>query len=66
MRYGTSHFKSVRAAERYYRQYGRVDVKKEVRRKIDEGLIHIGRPSINPGQSFRWDSDGRGEISEGK
>lgn len=46
--YGTSHFLSLGAAFRYYRDYGETPA--QVNRKIAEGLIHIGRPSCKPGE----------------
>lgn len=44
MRFGTSHFVSRQAAERYYRDYGYADVAEAVSRKIADGEIHIGKP----------------------
>jgi hypothetical protein len=45
---GTSHFVSVRAAERYYSHYG-LD-SRDVFDKIRFYEIHIGKPNLQPGQ----------------
>lgn len=42
MRWGTCHFISRAAAERYYRDYG--DTAADVAAKIEAGEIHIGKP----------------------
>jgi len=47
---GTSYFKDLYAAFRYYAQYGYDD--RDVMSKIKECEIHIGRPKINPGETF--------------
>ena len=62
-RYGTSYFTSMSAAIRYYRDYG--DDADDVRRKIREGQIHIGKPPLKPGQRLGTTDGGkRYEISE--
>lgn len=48
MTHGTSYFTSLQAAYRYYRPYG--DNRASVDRKIEEGLIHIGRPTAKEGE----------------
>lgn len=61
MRYGTSYFVSKAAAVRYYRDYG--DDARSVDRKLAEGLIHIGKPPIRPGDRLSViDSGTRYEI----
>jgi hypothetical protein len=62
MRYGTSNFRSHADARTYYRKQG--ENAPNIHVKISEGLITIGAPALKPGQSFRWDADGRGEITE--
>jgi hypothetical protein len=46
-RQGTANFVSKAAAVRYYRDYG-FDAA-DVDRKIAEGEIHIGKPTLKPG-----------------
>ena len=46
--YGTSYFVSFETACRYYKDY--FETPKDVKRKISEGLIHIGRPPVTQGQ----------------
>src|SRR5688572_342981 len=63
MRYGTHHFRSERDALKYY-AYEDADID-DIRAKVAEGAIAIGYPSdLKPGHIFRWDKDGRGEITE--
>lgn len=47
-RVGTSHFVSLRAAARYYK--GQNENRRDVERKLREGLIHIGPPEIKAGE----------------
>jgi len=61
---GTAHFRSVHDAVEYYRPYGYEDVKYAVECKLRDGEIHIGRPSVKPGESLRIDEDGRYWIKE--
>jgi hypothetical protein len=61
-RWGTSHFESLAAAEKYYRCYG--VTKDNVGRKIAEGEIHIGKPELKSGQTLRLDEDRRYWIEE--
>ena len=49
---GTSHFVSRDAAIRYYSEYGYSDPAKTVDRKIAEGEIHIGEPTLKRGQTL--------------
>ncbi len=64
-RYGTSHFTSLVAAIRYYKDYGYDNAKEAVKRKIREGEIHIGRPKLKAGQSLATTDGGkRYEIIE--
>ncbi len=44
---GGSHFVSLPGAQQYYRQYGYNAA--DVRCKLDEGLISIGRPQLIDG-----------------
>jgi hypothetical protein len=66
MKIGTSHFVSRAAAVRYYRaQGGEPDAEHAVKRKLAEGLIHIGEPALKPGQRLEQDaSEGRYFIVE--
>jgi hypothetical protein len=65
-RYGTSHFISREAAEKYYTPYGYDDVKKTVERKLAEGEIHIGEPAPREGWRVSIIPDeGRYEMIEG-
>jgi hypothetical protein len=50
MTYGTSHFVSRGAAERYYKDYDYDDTKAAVARKIRDGEIHIGKPRVKAGE----------------
>lgn len=49
---GTSHFRTAISAMRYYRDYYADfdETSREVDRKISAGEIHIGPPSVKPGQ----------------
>ena len=47
MTYGTCYFVTLGAAIRYYRMQG--EDENAVGRKLDEGLIHIGKPTVPPG-----------------
>lgn len=65
MTYGTSHFVSKQAAVRYYRPYGYSQTERAVERKIAEGEIHIGEPTLKANQSTYVDADeGRYFIEE--
>jgi hypothetical protein len=60
MRIGTAHFKSVKAAEAYYRKYGENAI--DVAQKIQEGSIAIGSDGLKllEGDKIILDkSDGR-------
>ena len=46
--FGSSHFASRSAAERYYAAYGYADTADAVTRKLAEGEIHIGAPAVKP------------------
>jgi hypothetical protein len=61
-RWGTSHFESLAAAEKYYRCY-RV-TRDNVGRKIAGGEIHIGKPEVKSGQILGLDEDRRYWIEE--
>ena len=57
MRYGTSYFPTWANAKRYYGQfltckveYFEEEIKNIVNNKINSGEIHIGKPSLKPGQ----------------
>jgi predicted membrane protein len=47
---GTSYFKDLYSAFRYYAPYGFDDI--DVVRKISEGEIHIGKPSVEQGETL--------------
>lgn len=49
---GTAYFVSKPAAVRYYRDYEGEHAAAAVERKLAEGQIHIGQPSLKPGQSL--------------
>lgn len=48
MRVGTSYFTSKPAAVLYYAYEGAMEA--DIDRKIEEGLIHIGKPPLKPGE----------------
>lgn len=48
---GTSHFVSLTKAARYYFAYG--TTLEEVRRKVEAGEIHIGKPTLKPGETLQ-------------
>lgn len=48
---GTSHFVSLRCALSYYAEYG--VGKAGVTRKIAEGEIHLGPPTLKTGETIR-------------
>lgn len=52
MKTGTSHFVNKPAAVRYYRNYEYPNAVKAVERKIAEGEIHIGQPTLKPGETL--------------
>jgi hypothetical protein len=54
---GTSHFVSFEKAVSYYRDYG-FDAA-DVRRKIDTGEIHVGKPTVKGGEVVSINSEGR-------
>jgi hypothetical protein len=49
---GTSHFVSVPDAVRYYRDHEGDDAENAVARKITDGEIHIGPPTLKPGETL--------------
>jgi hypothetical protein len=53
---GTSHFLSLNSAIRYYRDYEpaktRPEIARSVGHKIEEGLIHIGKPTLKAGETL--------------
>lgn len=64
---GTAYFVSLKAAERYYADYGYSDIKAAVRRKLAEGEIHLGKPALKPGQSLTMlDNGARYGIEDGQ
>jgi hypothetical protein len=64
MQVGTSYFVSHAAAVRYYRDY-ESDPVRAVETKLREGSIHIGRPTLKPGQKlFLIDSHTRYAIED--
>lgn len=42
--FGTPYFQSLQAARAYYKPYHYEDNNEAVKRKLDEGEIHIGKP----------------------
>lgn len=48
--YGTSHFVTFDRAVAYYRAYCPTGTRAYVRKKVNEGEIHIGAPTVKPGQ----------------
>lgn len=54
MTYGTSHFVSLGAAQRYYEPYegGILNAVRAVNRKMDAGEIHIGKPELKVGETL--------------
>ena len=62
-RTGTSYFKSFDAAFRYYKDYG--FNYGDVQRKIQDGEIHIGKPTLKPNQKLVLNTEeGRYFIEE--
>lgn len=59
--YGTSYFTSKSAAVRYYKDYeGSIeDAKHAVEVKLREGSIHIGKPSLKPGERLGLTDGGK-------
>jgi hypothetical protein len=57
---GTSHFVSRKAAVKYYSDYEPTITAaiNEVNRKLAAGEIHIGKPSLQRGQSLRLIDNG--------
>ena len=59
---GTSHFVNFTKACDYYKDYEPYETPAEleriVRRKIDEGQIDIGQPTIKPGETLSIIDDG--------
>ena len=49
---GTSYFKDIASAQRYYAEYDYEDVASTVARKIAEGEIHIGKPDVRVGETL--------------
>ncbi len=63
-RFGTSYFPSHYAAIRYFAYENAT--RATIERKINEGLIHIGKPTLKPGQALLLIDDGlRYAIEEG-
>jgi hypothetical protein len=58
--WGTSHFVSRLAAERYYSDYegDADDTRRAVDRKLAEGQIHIGKPNLELGQTLTIGDNG--------
>lgn len=61
---GTEYFISESAARRYYKPQG-YDAA-DVRRKLAEGEIYVGRPACKPGDRAEADRDGRYIIITGE
>ncbi len=61
-KYGTSHFVTLYAAQRYYAKQG--DDAKSVNNKIKEKNISIGKPAVQLDERLSLDNDGRYFIEE--
>jgi hypothetical protein len=59
---GTSHFTSFETAVAYYKDYG-FDAS-DVRRKLDDGEIHIGKPTTTDNQKLKVNDEGRYVIAD--
>jgi hypothetical protein len=57
MTFGTSHFVSRLAAERYYSAYTSNSVS-AVKRKLAEGEIHLGKPTLKEGETLSVGDNG--------
>jgi hypothetical protein len=57
MTYGTSYFTSLSAAKRYYKPYGYDE--SDVKRKIREGEIHVGKPVLKAGERLGTTDGGK-------
>lgn len=69
LRIGTSHFETLYAARRYYRDYDPSLSPKELHKwvadKLHAGEIHIGAPEVKPGQRLSViPGEGRYQIEE--
>jgi hypothetical protein len=64
MRVGTAHFVSKAKAVRYYREY-EIDARAAVERKLSEGSIHIGPPTLKPGERLTTIDGGTRYAVEG-
>lgn len=69
MKIGTSHFVSLTAARAYYSPYDpdltAEELKAWIDRKVAEGEIHIGKPTLQPGQKLSViPGEGRYQIEE--
>ena len=63
MRYkikGTLNFSNFGCAFVYYRGYGYS--RDDVRQKVKDGEIYIGKPSLGPGEELHVNDEGRYEI----
>jgi hypothetical protein len=58
--WGTSYFVSRKAAERYYSDYegDADDTRRAVDRKLAEGIINIGKPNLELGQTLTVGDNG--------
>lgn len=50
MRIGTAHFRNLKAAVRYYSDYGYSET--DVREKVDKGEIFLGKPEVRIGEAL--------------
>lgn len=60
---GTSYFVSAAAAKRYFAYEGAT--REDIDRKVAEGLIHIGKPTLKPGQLLSVIDNGTRYAIEG-
>ena len=47
---GTNHFVNFESAVRYYKDYPYRSIRAAVMRKIHDGEIHLGPPTLKPGE----------------
>lgn len=67
MKIGTSHFKDLVAAIKYYRSTESLSFAEGVRAvntKLQEGSIHLGPPAIKANEKLSLNSEGRYFITE--
>lgn len=58
--FGTSNFYSMAHAIQYYKRQGYTRM--DVVRKLENREIHLGPPSVRPGQKLTMNKEGRYEV----